>query len=316
MERLCESDRARLMARLSEFVPVACPACDGIEYVEAFVKLGIGFVECRNCETIYASPRPSLALLHDHYAHSESYTFWAENIFPVSEATRREKIFKPRVNRLLDYCDQYSVEHDTLVEVGSGFGTFCLEMQSRKIFKRVVAIEPTPRLAQMCRERGLDVIELPVEDIASNSLTANVIASFETIEHLFSPRDFIVSCRNILRQGGLLFLTCPNMHGFDTSLLREKSKSVGGEHLNMFNPRSLTLLLQGCGFTVLELQTPGMLDAELVRKNLLAGALDVATQPFLRRVLIDEWERLGEPFQKFLADNRLSSHMMVVARRA
>jgi len=64
------------------------------------------------------------------------------------------------------------------------------------------------------------------------------------------------------------------------------------------------------------LQTPGMLDAELVRKNLLAGALDVATQPFLRRVLIDEWERLGEPFQKFLADNRLSSHMMVVARRA
>jgi SAM-dependent methyltransferase len=315
MERLCESDRTRLMARQNEFVSVACPACDAFESVGAFVKLGVQFLECRLCETIYASPRPSLQLLHDHYAHSESYTFWAENIFPTSELVRREKIFKPRVDRLLEYCKKYDLELGTLVEVGSGFGTFCLEMQSRKIFERIVAVEPTPRLSQLCRDRGLEVIELPVEAVDPSSLAGNVIASFETIEHLFSPKDFILSCRNILRDGGLLFLSCPNMHGFDTSLLREKSKSVGGEHLNLFNPRSLSLLLEKCGFTILEVQTPGMLDAELVRKAVLAGEYDVTHQPLLRCVLIDEWHRLGAPFQNFLAKNQLSSHMMVVARR-
>jgi len=37
-------------------------------------------------------------------------------------------------------------------------------------------------------------------------------------------------------------------------------------------------------------------------------------QPFLRRLLIEEWERLGNPFQQFLASHGLSSHMWQVAR--
>jgi hypothetical protein len=42
---------------------------------------------------------------------------------------------------------------------------------------------------------------------------------------------------------------------------------------------------------------------------------DLPLDPFLRRVLIDEWDRLGWPFQQFLAANGLSSHMWVVARK-
>ena len=35
----------------------------------------------------------------------------------------------------------------------------------------------------------------------------------------------------------------------------------------------------------------------------------------MRRVLIDEWETMGGPFQRFLAENGLSSHMWIAARR-
>ena len=59
--------------------------------------------------------------------------------------------------------------------------------------------------------------------------------------------------------------------------------------------------------------TPGVLDAELVRKPALAGEIEL--DPFLRRVLLTEWERLGEPFQDFLAANGLSSNMWLIARR-
>ena len=51
-----------------------------------------------------------------------------------------------------------------------------------------------------------------------------------------------------------------------------------------------------------------------MRKKALAGELDAAS-PFLQRVLIDEWDRLGEPFQDFLAAHGLSSNMWLVARR-
>ena len=60
-------------------------------------------------------------------------------------------------------------------------------------------------------------------------------------------------------------------------------------------------------------QTPGRLDAEFVREAALKG--DVRLDPFLHRVLVEEWERLGWPFQTFLAEQGLSSHMWLVARR-
>ena len=61
--------------------------------------------------------------------------------------------------------------------------------------------------------------------------------------------------------------------------------------------------------------TPGQLDAELVRSQILSGAYDVSHQPFLKKVLIDEWDGLGGPFQQFLVDNGLSSNMWVIARK-
>ena len=73
--------------------------------------------------------------------------------------------------------------------------------------------------------------------------------------------------------------------------------------------------LERYGLEVLEVLTPGRLDAELVRKAAQAGTLDLTGQPFLRRVLIDDWPRLGQPFQDFLAENQLSGHIWAVARK-
>ena len=59
--------------------------------------------------------------------------------------------------------------------------------------------------------------------------------------------------------------------GFDIRLLKNKSDTIDHEHLNYFNPFSMSLLLKNCGYRVLEIFTPGKLDAELVRKKILSG---------------------------------------------
>jgi hypothetical protein len=47
----------------------------------------------------------------------------------------------------------------------------------------------------------------------------------------------------------------------------------------------------------------------LYAKKALAGVFDISSQAF------DRWDESGAPFQQFLAENKLSSHMWIVARK-
>jgi 2-polyprenyl-3-methyl-5-hydroxy-6-metoxy-1,4-benzoquinol methylase len=306
-------DIARMHKRSSEFVTVDCPACQGAHSKAEFEKFGFSFRRCMDCRTIYMSPRPSEAVMADYYANSENYAFWAKHIFPASEATRREKIHKPWLGRVVDYCDQFGISRNTLVEVGPGFGTFASVATQSGKFQRVIAVEPTPELAAACRDRGVEVIAKRIEEAGEELPPADIVVAFEVIEHLFEPRQFIAGIRPHISEGGLLVLSCPNGEGFDIAMLGADALAVDAEHVNLFNPESLRLLLERNGFEVLHCHTPGRLDAEFVREAALAGKVELA--PFLQRVLIEEWDRLGWPFQQFLAMQGLSSHMWLVARR-
>ena len=97
--------------------------------------------------------------------------------------------------------------------------------------------------------------------------------------------------------------------------MKELSENVDTEHLNYFNPDSLTKLFNSCGFEVIEKLTPGELDAELVRKKILEGRLNLSDNYFLKQILIDNWNQVGDNFQKFIKDNSLSSHLWIVAKK-
>jgi 2-polyprenyl-3-methyl-5-hydroxy-6-metoxy-1,4-benzoquinol methylase/ribosomal protein S27E len=310
-----QNDIRRLINYKKDFINVPCPACGSIESVFQFSKYELDYTKCNNCDTVYINPRPTPQILDYYYKESENYTYWNKYIFPASESNRREKIIKPRVDRILHICGEHNVGRDCLLEVGAGFGTFCEEMSTRNHFNRIIAVEPTPDLADTCRSKGLEVVELPIEKVSLDGLIVDIVVSFEVIEHLFSPHKFLSACESILPSGGFIIITCPNYKGFDIMTLREISNSVDHEHLNYFNPNSLSIILNDCGFQVIEVLTPGRLDAELVRKKVLEGEYDISNQPLLNEILINRWDDIGDSFQQFLSDNLLSSHMWVVARK-
>ena len=314
-EEAFANDIRRLQSRRSEFVEVNCPACGASERSLQFSKHTFDYHSCRACETLYMSPRPSPAVMAAYYSNSENYQYWAKHIFPASEHSRREKLHRPWLQRVVDFCTRFGISRRQLVEVGAGFGTFCSVAKESDAFEKVTAIEPTPEMAQACRDRGVHVIEARIEDVDGGSLAADVAVAFEVIEHLFEPRDFVDQAARLLRPGGLLVISCPNGQGFDIATLREQSLAVDPEHVNLFNPNSLSQLVESCGFEILEVTTPGRLDAEFVHEAIQSGQFNVDDQPFLRRVLVDEWQRLGWQFQKFLAENGLSSHMWLAARK-
>ena len=309
-----EADRQWLLARQDRFVFVTCPVCEQTG-TPAFTKLEFRYELCRDCRTVFMNPRPAEKLLHEFYDQSRTYTYWNQHVFPASEAARRKSIFVPRAERVLDFCQRYGIRTGTMLEIGAGFGTFCEEIQSRQVFQRIIALELTPDLAASCASRGLEVIQEPIETLQMPAGSVDVIAAFETLEHLFSPRDFLRTIHQLLAPDGLVVITCPSIDGFDVVTLQTHSDTIDHEHVKYLNPVSIRQLATECGFEVLEIVTPGRLDADIVRNKVLSGVINLEGQPWLQQVLIDRWETLGQPFQEFLAANNLSTHMWMVATK-
>lgn len=312
-QRLRQEDAQDLIKNKVDFVNISCPACESDDYEEQFQKEGFDFVKCKNCQTMFITPRPSLDLLNKFYENSKCLKHW-NKFFASTEDSRRQNIFVPRAVQVIELCKKYGVNTKTLLDVGAGFGTFCEEVEKHNFFDKVIAVEPSVALAEACKKKGLNVIDKPIEEISLDEV--DVITNFELIEHLFCPKDFVKSCYDALSSEGLLILTTPNIKGFDLVILGKISTNIAGpNHINYFHPASLTLLLENSGFKVVEVLTPGKLDAELVRKKIISKELDTTNNPFLQLILIDKWSEIGKNLQNFLSNNNLSSHMWIVAKK-
>jgi len=309
------ADIAMLNSRKSEFIAVPCPACGTKTSTPVYEKYGMKHVFCAACETQYISPRPPPSVLRDFYTGSKNYEYWATHIFPATAETRREKIFKPRARRVADLCKEHGCETNLLVEIGAGYGFFCEELKKLSLFKKVIAIEPTPHLAQICRDKGIEVVEQVVEDVKFDQ-QADVVANFEVIEHLFDPEAFLRATLKLLRPGGFLILTCPNIAGFETQTLKQYSDTIDHEHLNYFSPASLGQLARRVGFEVVTSHTPGVLDVDIVHERFTDQSKEpIHLDPFIARIVGSSNESVRENFQGFLTQNGLSSNMMLICRR-
>lgn len=299
----------------SEYVEVACPACGSNNGEAAFTKYSLNYKDCSDCGTLYINPRPTPEHLEQFYKQSKNYEYWNTHIFPASSEVRRTRIFKPRVQKVKEICAGLGIKPQTLVEVGAGFGLFCDEVQKDGFAATVIAVEPTPSLAETCRGRGLTVMESTIEKATFAPESVDVLCSFEVIEHLFNPGAFIEQCSRFIKPGGLVILSNPNGKGFDVVVSPEHSTTVDVEHLNYFNPASMEKLFAPYGFDIINVETPGKLDADIVRNMFLQGNLKKENNTFLHQILVENWDACGEAFQAFLSAHKLSSHMWTIARK-
>jgi len=310
--RRCESDS--IVQQRDAFVFVNCPACNSSNYKFKFSKDKFEFVVCSNCETLFVNPRPTFEMLVSFYEKSFCLKYWNDYIYPASEEVRRKNIFAPRALRVVDLCKKYNLKKNVIVDVGAGYGTFLEEINKIGYFESSLAIEPSQSLFNTCIKKGIDAINEPVENVDLKN--ANVVTSFELIEHLFDPSKFLIACHRLLTDGGLLIVTTPNIKGFDLFLLGEKSKNVTApNHINYFNIKSLSILLEKVGFEIVENLTPGQIDLDIVRNAILRGDVTFQENCFLNALLSGDDSIIRDNFQKFLIENKLSSHLWIVARK-
>jgi SAM-dependent methyltransferase len=314
--QLSREDIERYFADRSRWRECACPACGEDQPVPAIEKDGFKYVECSACHSLYASPRPPKDALDTYYAESPSNTFWAQEFFPRTQAARREKIIRPRVNDILEHerGRELTSGTPTVIDAGAGTGAFLEELVAAAPGVQAIAVEPGGDLADAVRKAGFDCVEKPVEECDELAGRADLVTSFELLEHVHDPLEFVASLGRLAKPGGLVLVTGLGCDGFDIQVLWERSKSITPpHHLNFLSVHGLERLFERAGLRDVAVETPGKLDVEMVGKA-LDDLGDGAELRFVRLLVERRGEEVAAAFQQFLKDARLSSHTWIWAR--
>ena len=77
----------------------------------------------------------------------------------------------------------------------------------------------------------------------------DVIVSSETIEHINNPRQEISNIHQLLRKGGLLYVTTPNFNSYVRRFTKAQYDIIKyPEHLSYYTKKTLNKLLKQTGF--------------------------------------------------------------------
>jgi len=216
-----------------------CPVCStGLE--PTFVKKGKHFWRCPECRLEMQSPLPTteeLAAYYDASYGSGLYrTFVEANAMKVKTADERFGI----VSRHLP--------SGRWLDVGCSTGFFVASARKRGID---------------CE--GIDVSTVAVTEGLNQGLPLSVstleawyppkpydaLTCFDVLEHVLDPVGFLGRARELLRPGGSIAITVPNLSSFSRRVMGSRwYYYIPEEHLHYFHPATLRRLVTSRGFVV------------------------------------------------------------------
>jgi 2-polyprenyl-3-methyl-5-hydroxy-6-metoxy-1,4-benzoquinol methylase len=248
---------------------VPCTLCGGTEFTPYLtctapvsttvpgITLPFSYVRCVHCHLIQINPQPVPAAVALRYGknHGKDYLAYEkanEGAFlRLQELALKDSGFFNLEPGIMSA----NPKGPELLDVGCAAGALLLTLKGRGW--KVRGVEISGPQAAYCRERGLEVSSRPLEENHFPACSFDTILASHLIEHLNNPKDFIREAWNILKPNGRLYITTPNIKGFQARFFGSSWRSAIFDHLYLFSVKTLTLLLESASFTVERVKTWG-----------------------------------------------------------
>ena len=224
-------------------------------------------IECVECGFKHVTPIPADNELEEVYRHDYYKT---EKPFYIKHYLEDKEWWD------VVYTDRYEIFENNLplnsrkiLDIGSGPGLF-LNLGKERGWQ-VKGIEPSTQAAAYCKETlKLDIEEVFFDETSAKNLGGHdVINMGEVLEHLPNPKAILELAYGTLNKDGLICLIVPNDFNPFQQILHESLDFkpwwlVPPHHINYFNQKSLTSLVESCGFKVVHKETTFPIDMFLM----------------------------------------------------
>src|ERR1700681_3477485 len=217
-----------------------CPLCGSHNYTMHIPFTAIPVVRCTSCGFIFSARLMPDEALHRYY----------QNGFG-SERHRCGQIINAKINCWAIQNLMSGMTFKNFLDVGAGYGFLLHELQDR-FGVSVTSVEPSEQEACYGSEHlNVDLRNFSLLDSGLEPSSFDVVACFEVLEHIPSPKAFIDELLRYLRPGGRLLVMTDNFESeVVTALGPGFPKWIPHSHVSHFGPESLERLLGDKGMTV------------------------------------------------------------------
>jgi len=202
-----------------------------------------------------------------------------------------------------------NIRNKTVLDLGASSGVFLDALKG--LAGRTIAVEPANIYSDYHKSQGHVYYPYPENAIEAGE-KADLVTSFDVIEHVNDPRAFIDSAYSLLKPGGSFILSMPNQNDLLLSYNKKYFEPFFYQtaHLNYFSYKSASYLLENSEFTSFKidyLHKYGVMNLMQWLKNGLPGSM-LETKNLFDRYAEEsfriEIERLG-----------IASHIFIKAVR-
>lgn len=245
-----------------------CPICVNPKSKKLIYRKdnGVCIWECSDCEIYYASPRfteSSLMNIYESQRFVEGCTWDELNTWSYDKWKSSNCRSYITTSLVVSLVKKFVEKGERLIDIGSSFGYFVCE--SRKHGFATEGIEPSQMLAKIAKEKlEIQLHNCTIDRFETAEKFSGIIL-WDVLEHLYNPKEMLQHCERLAKPGAYLFIQVPNYLGisdrFKTLLHRLRLKNNNFKHFGFpwhiysFNKKSLSLLLEGSGFTPLKFES-------------------------------------------------------------
>jgi len=248
-----------------------CALCGSLIFKPALVCEGFSFVKCKNCGLVQRNPQPDkneiLARYSSTYGNDYlSYELKNETAFlTLQQLALKDAGFSKLEKTLFATVEKSRAESPSILDIGCATGALIASLRDKGW--RVTGVEISPSAVYAKNERKLDVRNVPLEEINFPENSFDVILASHLIEHLNEPKTFLEETYRILKNNGSLFITTPDISGFQSRLFGSRWRSAIFDHLYLFSMRTLSKMLKTIGYKVVSCHSWGGLAAGIAPKT-------------------------------------------------
>lgn len=153
---------------------------------------------------------------------------------------------------LLGYEWLKPLKKGLVLDIGCGDGTNAKRI--KKLGFDVFGVDISKQAVKKAQENGIKakVVDLNTQKLPFEDNHFDVVWLTDVIEHVFWPDELLSEIYRVLKKGGYLYLTTPNVSWYIIRLrilLGDTLKDVHPEHIHWFNKKNLLETLANHKFT-------------------------------------------------------------------